>query len=69
MSVLILSLALSSCVNLTADGQSRNQKPLRPTLTSLTVTDEGGICMNKPDTALLLKYINALERECGIGDE
>ena len=41
--------------------------PVRPALTSLVVTPEGGIMMDKRDAAELLIYIEALERACGVG--
>lgn len=39
--------------------------PVKPELTSLRTTAEGGIAMDKRDAAELLIYIKALERACG----
>ena len=40
--------------------------PTKPVLTSLTVTSDGGIRMDKRDAAELLIYIEALERAAGV---
>ena len=42
--------------------------PVRPALTSLTATSDGGIVMDKRDAAELLIYIEQLERMVGIND-
>lgn len=39
--------------------------PIKPALTSLVVTPEGGIMMDRRDAAELLIYIESLERACG----
>ena len=41
---------------------------MRPELTSLAVTSDGGIMMDKRDAAELLIYIDQLERVVGIND-
>ena len=39
--------------------------PVRPALTSLTATSDGGITMDKRDAAELLIYIESLETMVG----
>ena len=39
---------------------------MRPALTSLTATSDGGIVMDKRDAAELLIYIEALEVAAGV---
>ena len=38
----------------------------KPRLTSLTVTPDGGLCMNKTDAAELLIYVERLETAAGV---
>ena len=64
--IFALSLALSGCASLTPSTRSATTLPVRPALTSLAVTPEGGIMMDKHDAAELLVYIEALERACGV---
>ena len=59
-----LILLVNGCVSSTA-GPTRTL-PVRPELTSLTATGDGGIMMNKRDAAELLIYIEALEAACGV---
>ena len=40
--------------------------PTKPVLTSLTMTSDGGIMMDKRDAGELLIYIEALERVAGV---
>lgn len=54
---LLLTLALSGCAV-----SGRATKPPRPTLESLSVRSDGGICMSRQDAQELLLYIDALER-------
>ena len=60
----VMILLLPGCVSSTA-GQTR-MLPIRPELTSLMATSDGGIMMNKRDAAELLIYIEALEQACGV---
>ena len=62
----MLTLLVSSCVALT-QVQTQQILPTRPILTSLTPTPEGGIMLDKTDTARLLHYIDDLEFALGIG--
>lgn len=56
---LTIALTLSGCASLTP---TPRQCPLeKPTLPSLKSTNEGGITMNRNDSAKLLNYINDLE--------
>ena len=59
------SLLLPGCVSLTSK-PAPAQLPIKPALTSLTQTSDGGITMNKHDAAELLLYIEALERAAGM---
>ena len=63
-----LILALSGCASLgqPTSNTATTSLPIRPVLTSLKITDEGGIMMDKRDAAELLIYIEALERACGV---
>ena len=56
---LLLTLLVSGCASLT---NSRPELPPRPLLESSRVDSEGGICINRADTAELMLYIEALER-------
>ena len=60
-----LTLLLPGCVSLTSK-PAPAQLPIKPALTSLTQTSDGGITMNKHDAAELLLYIEALERAAGM---
>ena len=59
-------LLLSGCAALTpmqpSQGRAPVQLPPRPVLTSLQSTPDGGITMNKHDSAELLIYLESLER-------
>ena len=57
-------LALPGCVSSTA--RPTQALPIRPELTSLTATSDGGIMMGKRDAAELLIYIEALEAAAGV---
>ena len=57
----MMILALPGCASLTAR-PIQAVIPVRPALTSLTATSDGGIVMDKRDAAELLIYIEALER-------
>lgn len=57
LTALLLILVLSGCAASTA----RPIPPVRPTLESLTVQIDGGICMDKQDSVELLLYIDQLE--------
>lgn len=65
---LILGLLISAMLLLTNGCTSLTSKPIpmerpiRPQLTSLKATSDGGIIMDKRDAAELLIYIEALER-------
>ena len=59
-----LILLLPGCANLTARPIPA-ALPVKPELTILAATSEGGIAMDKRDAAELLIYIEALERACG----
>ena len=63
------TLVTPGCASLAGNNQERGATalPVRPALTSLVVTPEGGIMMDKRDAAELLIYIEALERACGVG--
>ena len=61
----MLTLLVSSCVPST-QVQTQQLLPTRPILTSLTPTPEGGITMDRTDTARLLHYIDDLEFALGI---
>lgn len=50
-------LALNGCVV-----SAKKTKPHRPMLESLSVTSDGGICMDRNDATNLLLYIDAMER-------
>ena len=65
LTLFALILLLSSCVSSTAR-PSPAILPIKPNLPSLQITAEGGIMMDKRDTAELLIYIDALERACGV---
>ena len=56
-------LAASGCAGLgqVAGQAARPIPPPRPTLETLTVTPDGGICMGREDAADLLLYIDTLE--------
>ena len=58
-------LLLPGCANLTARPIPA-ALPVKPELTSLAATSEGGIAMDKRDAAELLIYIEALERAAGM---
>ena len=60
-----LILLLPGCANLTARPIPA-AIPVRPELTSLAATSEGGIMLDRRDAAALLIYIEALERACGV---
>ena len=60
-----LTLLLPGCVSLTSK-PAPAQLPIKPALTSLTQTSDGGLTMNKHDAAELLLYIEALERAAGM---
>ena len=57
-------LLLPGCASSTA--RPTQALPIRPELTSLTATSDGGITMDKRDAAELLIYIEALERAAGM---
>lgn len=57
LTALLLILALSGC----AASTSRPIPPTRPTLESLTVQSDGGICLDRQDAGELLLYIDQLE--------
>ena len=63
-----LILVLPGCASLAqpTSNAAVTTLPIRPVLTSLKTTDEGGIMMDKRDAAELLIYIEALERACGV---
>ena len=63
-----LTLALPGCTSLgqPTSNQAATTLPIRPELTSLTATSDGGIMMDKRDAAELMIYIEALERACGV---
>ena len=54
---MLLILVLSGCAASTA----RPIPPVRPTLESLAVQSDGGICLDKQDSMELLLYIDQLE--------
>ena len=56
---LTIILMLSGCASLTP--AHRACPTAKPTLTSLKPTADGGITMNRSDSAALLNYINDLE--------
>ena len=58
LTALLLILVLSGCAASTA---TRPIPPTRPTLESLTVQIDGGICLDKQDSMELLLYIDQLE--------
>ena len=66
--IFALILALSGCVSSTAGQTQATTLPIRPELTSLTVTSDGGIIMDRQDAAELLIYLEQLERVVGIND-
>ena len=61
-------LGLSGCVS---SAHQNNPAPAmlitKPILYSITVTPDGGICMDKHDAAALLIYIETIERAAGVG--
>ena len=59
-----MTLLLPGCVSSTA--RPTQALPIRPELTSLTATSDGGIMMGKRDAAELLIYIEALEAAAGV---
>ena len=61
-------LALSGCASLAqpTSNTATTSLPIRPVLTSLKITDEGGIMMDKRDAAELMIYIEALELAAGM---
>ena len=63
-----LILALSGCASLgqPTSNTATTSLPIRPVLTSLKITDEGGIMMDKRDAAELMIYIEALELAAGM---
>ena len=60
-------LLVSGCVNSIVKPNPTLSLPVRPDLTSLTATPDGGICLDRHDAAELLLYIEALERGAGGG--
>ena len=66
--IFAVTLALSGCASLTARQTQTATLPVRPELTSLTVTSDGGIMMDKRDAAELLIYLEQLERMVGAND-
>ena len=60
--ICVTILAASGCAA-SGHGMAKTKTipPPRPTLETLTVTPDGGICMGKSDAADLLLYIDALE--------
>ena len=62
------TLVTPGCASLAGNNQERGATalPVRPALTSLVVTPEGGIMMDKRDAAELLIYIEALELAAGM---
>ena len=60
----VMILLMPGCVSSTA--RPTQTLPVRPELTSLTATGDGGIMMDKRDAAELLIYIEALEQACGV---
>lgn len=61
VTLLLFSVSVSGCV--TTGGQAEPAPlPPRPTLESMTENEQGGICIDRQDTAELLHYIDALER-------
>lgn len=60
LTVSMLILMTSGCAGLSS---KQIPQPIpRPTLESLQESPDGGICMDKQDSAELLLYIDALER-------
>jgi hypothetical protein len=57
LTALLLILVLSGC----AGSKVRQTPPPRPILESLTVQDDGGICMGRQDSMELLLYLDQLE--------
>ena len=66
--IFAVSLALSGCVSSTAKPTQTATLPVRPELTSLTTTSDGGIMMDRRDAAELLIYLEQLERMVGVDD-
>ena len=63
--ILLLSLSVGtgcSAICKLACQQPEIQRPQRPILESLMETPDGGICMDKGDTAELLLYLDGLEK-------
>ena len=63
--IFALSLLASGCVSSIAKQTQTATLPVRPELTSLTTTSNGGIMMDKRDAAELLIYLEQLERMVG----
>lgn len=55
---LSLTLLLSSCAGLS--GQSPKQPVPIPVLESATINNQGGICIDREDTAELLHYLDLI---------
>ena len=64
----VMILALSGCASLAqpSSNTATTSLPIRPVLTSLKITDEGGIMMDKHDAAELMIYIEAVELAAGM---
>ena len=58
LTILLVTLVTSSC----AGSVRTAPPPPRPTLETLTVTPNGGICMEREDAKELLLYVDQLER-------
>ena len=63
------TISLPGCATSQAPTNSPSSPPTvitKPVLNSLVFDDDGGMCMDKHDSAELLIYIRALERELGL---